>query len=172
MHCMKVASLSYQLFAEVYLPLKTQHRKHEHRGSRTWIFFEVIKCKVFHFRPAIIIPFQFYNLGNVQDFVFLCVCVWIWICVCVCMWISFFFVCVCVFVFLHRFARCVAYCLGPIIHRGLWHGQFRCWRSELDHLDLAMFVRRVLPVIPLEGHLKVTNARHLRLKKLSNLVFI
>lgn len=95
MHCMKVASLSYQLFAEVYLPLKTQHRKHEHRGSRTWIFFEVIKCKVFHFRPAIIIPFQFYNLGNVQDFVFLCVCVCVDLNLCVCVYVDFIFFCVC-----------------------------------------------------------------------------
>lgn len=109
MHCMKVASLSYQLFAEVYLPLKTQHRKHEHRGSRTWIFFEVIKCKVFHFRPAIIIPFQFYNLGNVQDFVFLCVCV-----------CGFEFVCVCVCGF--HFFLCVSVCLCfCIVLRGVLH---------------------------------------------------
>ena len=47
------------------------------------------------FLPAIIILVQFHNLRTVKDFVCVCLCV------------------------VHCFARFVAYCLGPIIHRGL-----------------------------------------------------
>lgn len=75
-----------------------------------YVFDYIVVMSIYRYRylysmmPTIIIPFQFYNLGTVQYFVFVCVDLNL----CVCMWISCFW---CVSV-------CLCFC---IVVRGVLH---------------------------------------------------
>ena len=132
MKCMKGMSLSYRLLCQEGNSTSWTRIS---GGRRTWIFcgWWVKKCLILSSHHHHFIPVMVLELSKIMTS---SACVTKWVCVCA------LNMCVCA-----CFVRFAAYWLGHVIHRGLWHGQFGCWRRELDNLDLAVFVRRHRPKI-------------------------
>lgn len=136
MHCMKVTSLSYPLFAErFFLPLKTQHCKREHRGRMTWIFLSD-KVHSVSFRPAIIIPFQFYNLGTVPHFVCVVLNLCVYVCgvhfvgVCVCLCFALFWEVCCIFFGPYYSSWSLTWAI-PVLAQRTWQpGPCNVWQAS------------------------------------------